>query len=225
MAHPVLILARNNMELTKKTIASVEAQDVSTAIYVIDNDSTDGTTQWLAENGICKFTFRPQLGVSDGWNFGLRYLFKQYDHVLVLNNDVILPYWFYRFLLGYDMPFITGVAIDTMPTAPSEQMPLSPNPDFSAFLIRKKVWEEVGEFNVDMKFYASDCDYHVRGHRECIPMLKANVPYFHASSSTLKNANPDERRCIEEQANSDRKVFRDIYGCIPGEPAYNDLFR
>jgi len=228
MSHAVLILAHNNLELTQRAIASVQQQDIPTEIFVVDNGSTDGTTEWLSmlpPSKIKHWTFRPQLGVSAGWNYGLQYLFRLYDHVLVLNNDVELPPWGYRFLLHNDVSFVTGVAVDYRPTEPAMPMPLTPNPDFSCFLIWKDAWMNIGPFNEDMKYYASDCCYHVRGHRLGIPMMKANVPYFHASSSTLKNADPEERAAIQKQADCDRQVFRDIYGCVPGEAAYDDLFR
>ena len=120
---------------------------------------------------------------------------------------------------------MTGVAVDKMPTEPAERMPLTPNPDFSAFLIHRTAWNKIGEFNEDMRFYASDCDYHVRGHRLRVPMMKANVPYYHESSSTLNLAPTEEQDAIRRQADADRQVFRNIYGCVPGEPTYEDLFK
>jgi GT2 family glycosyltransferase len=222
--NPVLILAHNNLALTQRTVASVQAQDIPTELFVIDNDSTDGTTKWLQarENHA---TFRPQLGVSAGWNYGLQHLFRLHEHVLVINNDVVLPYWFYRFLLGYEVPFVTGVAVDKMPTEPAERMPLTPNPDFSAFLIHKAAWETIGQFNVDMKYYSSDQDYHVRGWLAGVPMMKANVPYYHERSSTLKLAEPSEREAIQRQADADREMFRLKWGVVSGSPDYEAIFK
>jgi hypothetical protein len=104
-------------------------------------------------------------------------------------------------------------------------MPLTPNPDFSAYMIRKSAWEAIGPFNPDMKYYCSDCDYHVRGHRIGVPMMKANVPYYHERSSTMNLAPDEEKAAICRQADADRAVFRSKYGCIPGEPAYDELFK
>jgi GT2 family glycosyltransferase len=142
--------------------------------------------------------------------------------VLVVGNDTVLPPWFYRELLSYDVPFVTGVAVDDMrmiETPPTQRMPLTENPDFSAFLIRKECWKQVGPFDERMKLYASDCDFHVRAHRLGVPLYKACVPYYHERSSTLKNAPAGEQQEIHIQANMDRQVFRQIYGCIPGQPA------
>src|ERR1019366_2359061 len=121
--NPVLILAHNNLALTQRAVASVMGQDIPTDIFVIDNDSTDGTAQWLLAQGIRHAPFRPQLGVSVGWNYGLQYLFRLYEHVLVINNDVILPRWFYNVLLMPNVPFVTGVSTDVMPTEPPERSP------------------------------------------------------------------------------------------------------
>jgi GT2 family glycosyltransferase len=220
------MLCRNNLELSKRAANSVMGQDVETELFVIDNDSTDGTQEWLHKDGIAHATFRPQLGVSVGWNYGLQYLFRLHDHVLVINNDVVLPPWFYGELLSYDdVPFVTGVAVDVMPEDTAPYMPLTPNPDFSAFLIHRHAWDVIGQFSGDMKFYASDCDYHIRGHRLGIPMMKANVPYYHESSSTLKLASQEERDEINRQADADRQTFRNLYGCVPGEPEYDSLFK
>jgi GT2 family glycosyltransferase len=148
-----------------------------------------------------------------------------YSHALVLNNDSILPPWFYSELLSYDAPFVTGVAIDKQPVAKPERMPLNPHPDFSAFLIRRDCWLTVGPFDERMKLYASDCDFHLRAHRLGIPLWKANVPYYHVNSQTLKRATPEDRAIIEAQANADRAVFKSIYGCLPGTAEYEALFK
>lgn len=234
--NPVLILTHNCLELTKKCIKSVQKQDVDTQIYVFDNGSTDDTKEWLE----CKFehvspkqiedwwSCSGNEGVTYGWNTGLNLFFRsaKKPHVLVVNNDTILPPWFYSELLSYNEPFVTGVAVENMEQIAHrpERMPLDPHPDFSAFLIKRSVWEKVGPFDERMKLYASDCDYHVRAHRAGIKMYKANCPFYHERSSTLKKATPEERREIEQQSHRDREVFKSLYGCLPGEPAYYELF-
>jgi hypothetical protein len=76
-----------------------------------------------------------------------------------------------------------------------------------------------------MKFYASDNAFHVEAHRKGIELLRANLPFYHERSSTLKKASPAERREIEIQADRDREVFKSIYGCMPWEPGYQELFK
>lgn len=227
--NPVLMLAHNCLELTKRAVASVQAQDIPTEILLIDNGSSDGTGTWAQEQGLFVASFRPQLGVSAGWNWGLRWLFPQHEYVLVCNNDIELPPWGYKTLLGYlklGAEFVTGGSTENRDfLTPSDPHPPIHHPDFSCFLISRSAWEKVGEFDERMKFYAQDNDYHVRAYRTGVELLRADVPFYHERSSTLKNAAPEERAEIQQQANSDREVFKSLYGCMPWEPAYNDLFR
>lgn len=227
----VLMLTRNNLALTKKAVESVLSQFIPVELLVFDNGSTDGTSEWLPTNdpGSKFMAWRSLLnqGVSAGWNWGLDYFFRSgCEQVLVLNNDLVLPPWMYRELLSYDAPFVTGVAVDNteFTERPPIRCPLTPHPDFSCFMIRRQAWEKIGRFDERMKFYASDCDYHIRGHKLGVDMMKANCPFFHASSSTLNLATPEERALIETQANADRAVFRSLYGCLPGTAEYEALF-
>src|SRR5215469_5896135 len=106
--NPVVILTRNNLELTRRTIESARWQHIQTFMYCVDNGSSDGTRMWLEEYVDTSILLPGNLGVSHGWNLALNDLFKRYDHALVVNNDVVLPRWFYLELLSYDVPFVTG---------------------------------------------------------------------------------------------------------------------
>lgn len=230
MINPVLLLTRNCLDLTKRCVASLYSQDIATSVIVVDNGSTDGTLDWLQHgHAVDAYTeFPDNRGVSYGWNFGLSFLFQEEEaeHVLVCGNDTVLGPWTYSALLSANVPFVTGVDVgmNPLPEKP-DVLPLSPHPDFSCFLIRRECWETVGSFDERMKLYASDCSYHVEAHRKGIPLWKASVPYNHERSSTLNRATPEERGAIHAQANADRQVFQSIYGCLPGTPAYEDLFR
>jgi O-antigen biosynthesis protein len=247
--NPVLILTHNNLELTKRCVESVKKQYPRADDFIVDNGSSDGTVFWANDRCSLLDVAPDNVGVSAGWNAGLTQLFYYHkaQYVLVLNNDTVLPPWFYSELLSYDLPFVTGVAVDKMEQISKRPPPLihtkmlatdtlfgpvvdldkilDPHPDFSAFLIRRDAWEAVGPFDERMKLYASDCDWHVRAHRAGIKLWKANVPFYHERSSTLRLAPPDERIEIETQANKDRAVFKSLYGCLPGEPAYYELFK
>lgn len=230
--NPVLLLTHNNLALTKRCVESVHGQDIGDIfLMLVDNGSTDGTEDWIIEKeypgkgvGHCAGT---NLGVSAGWNYGLRYLFQYCsDHVLCVGNDTMIPPSFYRTLLSVDIPFVTGVSVDSSEQAfqPPVIIPLTPNPDFSAFLIRREAWEKIGPFDQRMVSWASDCDYHLRGHRLGVPMMKASVPFYHERSSTLNLAPPQEQAELLAQADRDRKMFEKLHGVVPGTPEYMRLF-
>lgn len=229
--NPVLLLTRNNLALTQRCVASVRKQDVPTRVYVRDNGSTDGTQEWLSSQLGFDLGWSGSAvneGVSKGWNDGLDYLFGHldYDHVLVVGNDTILAPWTLSALLSCNLPFVTGfdIGMEPLPEKP-DIFPITPHPDFSCFLIRRDCWEKVGRFNEAMKHYASDCQFHVRAHRLGVPLMKASVPYNHERSSTMRLASQEERNEIAMQANADREVFRSIYGVIPGQAGYDQLFK
>jgi GT2 family glycosyltransferase len=228
--NPVLMLTHNNLSLTMRAAASVMRQSVRTQLYIVDNGSTDGTQDCMFTKGTSLLAhFDTNMGVSHGWNHGLKFLFDsvECEHVLLINNDVVLPPWFLEQLLAYDKPFVSGVSVDKMEqiAEPAPMGELHPHPDFSAFLIKREVWEKVGAFDESMKHYASDNDFHVRAHKAGVQLWKANVPFYHERSSTLNLASPEERAEIEAQANRDRAVFQQKYGCQPWGEGYDGLFK
>ena len=225
--HPVLILTHDNLALTQRAVESVRNQDIETRVYIIDNGSKDETVAWAEEHSFLLDASPLNVGVSAGWNHGLKILLATNEFCTVIGSDTVLPPWFCRTLLACDVPFITGVAVDNMQQAMEHPVPgvFTFNPDFSGFCIRRDCWERVGPFDERMRLYASDCDFHVRAHRMGVPLYKMSCAFYHERSSTLRLAPEAERQEINEQANKDRAVFQSIYGCLPGSEAYEALFR
>jgi GT2 family glycosyltransferase len=227
--NPVLILTHNLIEMSKVCVTSALNQDIPTWVYLVDNDSQDNIYEWAktVEN-VVPVQFKPQLGVSGGWNHGLKTLFEceGAEHVLCVNSDTVLPPWFYSSLLSYDGPFISGVSVDNMDViaSPEPRKELAPCPDFSAWLMRRECWDKVGKFDESMVLYASDLDYHIRAHRAGVRLMNAGVPFYHLRSSTLNNANPKEKRAIQMQADADRLEFYRKYGFHTWSPEYSAQF-
>lgn len=222
----VLMLVRNALELTKRSIASVAAQDIPVNLFCVDNDSTDGTAEFFRDNRIWNYRASPQLGVSKGWNYGLRYFFETgADYVLVVNNDIVARPDAYRELLADGGPFVTCVGVNTFEESQKPFVKaIRPNPDFSCFLIRREVWERVGEFDESMVFYASDADMHVRMFQAGITAYTIGLPFYHVASGTLKNANHQDHLAIQRQADLDRETFEKKWGCKVGSREYYALF-
>jgi GT2 family glycosyltransferase len=197
---------------------------------VFDNDSTDGTAEWLKDVYPEVFSIQSyrNSGVSHAWNQCLNLAFglDKADHVLVVNNDTVFPPWFYERLLSYDIPFATGVSVGSMAeiqTKPPVSEPIEA-PDFSAFLITKNVWETVGSFDEKMVMYVQDLDYHIRAYRAGIHLWNTQTPFYHARSSTLAQCDPRERRLIEMRADADRAVFATKWGCAACSKDYEAMF-
>lgn len=223
--NPVLIVTHNCLELTKRSIASLLDQYVAcySDILIVDNGSTDGTLGWITNKTLRCLSYSYNAGVSVAWNAGLDILFHQpLEHVLVINNDVTLPEWFYSELLSYKAPFVTGISVDKMDDIQEfrQRAPLIAHPDFSAFLIRREPWEKIGPFDEGMKFYAQDCDYHIRACQAGVPLLAANLPFYHERSATLRQASPEEAATIQLQADRDRAYFFSKHGFPVGSDEY-----
>lgn len=227
MANPVLILTRNNLEMTKRCVKSVQRQNIRRELDIVDNGSTDGTVDWIWHNDKIRNSWisSDNKGVSRGWNMALNAIFLLDEYCLVLNNDTEIPPYFYSKLLSYNLPFVTGISVGETKDHPGSWTQPVESPDFSAFLIRKDCWERVGPFDESMKHYCSDCDFHIRAHRAGIRLMNAGVPFYHERSSTLRNASKEDKAEINAQANADRQTFRKKWGCYPWEPEYNDLFK
>jgi GT2 family glycosyltransferase len=238
--NPVLILSYNGLPDLQRCIDSVRMQDIETYIVVLDNGSTDGSREWLAtqhENGLFCIQSYHNSGVSAGWNHGLRLTFAnhEWDSVLVLNLDTVLPTYFYRELLSYNVPLVTGkpvydpMEVSTLTGSPMASearrgVALQPHPCFSAFLLTRACWETVGPFDESMFGWASDCDLHARAHRLGVGFWKAQTPFWHQAGSTTRNAPEKEREWFIQQANRDRAAFKAKWGCEPGTEEYSALF-
>lgn len=225
----VLMLVRNALELTKRAVGSVVTQDIPVTLYVVDNDSAEETSRWLHNMSdlVKVWHCRPQHGVSKGWNFGLRYLFDVADaeHVLVVNNDVELRQDCYRALIADGGDFVTAVSVGSPEQlAWDGQIRRRPHPDFSCFLVRRRVWDVVGQFDESMPLYASDADYHLRMHKKGIEAYTIGVPFYHYASGTLKSASSEERVEINRQADKDRDRFEQKWKVKVGSEEYYRLF-
>lgn len=224
--HPVIMLAHNARQLTEAAVESVLTQDVDVFLTLVDNNSTDGTSEWGESHPrINCQTFRPSMGVSAGWNWALHRIFGVFEHCLVVNNDVILRPDTYSALLEDGGQFVTAVSVND-PSAieqPWRKAP-RPHPDFSCFLIRRSVWEKIGPFDEGMKLYASDNDYHLRMHEAGILAYTIGIPFYHYASGTLKSADNAKQLQIMQQADADRAYFAEKWGCEVGSPEYYQKF-
>lgn len=89
----VLILSYNGKHLLDESITSYLANNyINFSVVVIDNGSTDGTKAYVEQNWSKVKVLRTEknLKYSGGFNFGLKYAFRQEraDYVLITNNDV-----------------------------------------------------------------------------------------------------------------------------------------
>lgn len=242
--NPVVMPVRNNIGLTKIAVKSVLEQDVKggAELLVVDNGSTDGMGSYLRSfSGRIRHCYRsPGWGVAESWNKGLKYWFGLgAEYVLVINNDVELRSDAYRWLVEDGGGFVTAVGtrdrtkiepqlyLDEYTTKREYKLvrpnpkAKRPHPDFSCFLIRKWVFEQVGEFDECFKgAYCEDSSYHLRMHRAGVKAVCLDLPFLHHGAMTVKNGDELEVRKIQVQADENRRLFEKMYGFGVGSKEY-----
>lgn len=199
----------------------------------IDNASADGTGPWLRSligygqrNIMVQTHLRPH-SLNRVWNESLRLAFHslKLDYALVINNDLQLRPDTYRLLVADGGPFVTGVSVsDEKLLRSTDASSKSPHPSFSCFLIRREVWERVGEFDEDYWAWASDGDYHLRMERAGIKAYALAVPFLHEVSGTIKHADNATREALQKRSDDDRAMFIKKWGFSIGSKQYYEQF-
>jgi len=89
----VIVVTFNGMPWLDRCLGSVRASEVPADLYVWDNDSTDGSADWVQGHFREARLVRSadNLGFAEANNMGMRYaLDKGYDYVYLLNQDAWL---------------------------------------------------------------------------------------------------------------------------------------
>ncbi|MGE5479395.1 MAG: glycosyltransferase [Chloroflexota bacterium] len=85
-----IVVTYNRLELLKKTIEALRAQTRKPdAIFVINNSSTDGTTDWLAEQKDITAIYQANTGSSGGQFAGFKAAYEAgYEWIWTMDDDV-----------------------------------------------------------------------------------------------------------------------------------------
>jgi len=91
MAVSIVIPLFNQLAYTKQCVKSLRCNTIdNTEVLLIDNCSSDGTSEYLATCTDLKVIRNPvNLGCAGAWNQGVRETRSEW--VVILNNDVIVP--------------------------------------------------------------------------------------------------------------------------------------
>ncbi len=212
----LLILTYNLLKLTKMTIDSMRSFH-NCDIFVVDNESDDGTVEWLKRNNI-QFVSKKS-SVCQALNIGLRKaLDGNYDYVMLCNNDVVFESNYIdatvetaerRQCFG-----VVGRVINkgqkelNIPAAlkgAEAPIVLMEAGDFSALLLSRKCLKTVGKF--DEAFYPryqEDEDYLLRirlADNTCIKTYKTS--FLHLLGQVVKTM---KKEMIYQQLDWNRNV-------------------
>lgn len=96
MKYSVVIVTYNRLELLKECLEHVLKQSLPfDVVYVINNNSTDGTTEYLQKlsqtnKTVITFNTGMNLGGAGGFSYGLSKIDARTDYVLIIDDDAII---------------------------------------------------------------------------------------------------------------------------------------
>lgn len=87
----IAVTTYNQVEMTRKCMKYL--LDLGFDIIVIDDNSTDGTKEYLNQIKIEHYRKSERMGLTDSWNQAYKYWkkTKEYSHLILMNNDVLVP--------------------------------------------------------------------------------------------------------------------------------------
>ena len=194
----------NRYDLLKPSLMLYLRDFRAIQIYVIDNGKQGIEYR---HHDIHIFEQEQNMGVAKSWNLLCDKIFENHDNALILNDDIYLGKHQYEI-----KDFLETTKSDFYVTTQ----------DWSAFIIPKKTFERVGQF--DEKFYPAyyeDNDYHYR-----MKLLGMNYnqtpilnPYLYNASMTTQK-NPSLKDGIEKN----KQYYRQKWGGFPSKEKFKKPF-
>jgi GT2 family glycosyltransferase len=138
----------NRADLLIPTLIEYRNQFVTIDICVLDNGHQDIPFDM---DDVFVIKAESNLGVAESWNMMCRIIFKEYDYVLILNDDIRIGG-----NINDIQEIISLMDISDSGVCTSEQ-------GWCAFILSKQTFIEVGDFDkIFFPAYFEDCDYHYR---------------------------------------------------------------
>jgi len=239
---------------TKQCIQSLQSKYLN-KIILIDNASTDNTekeatklSETMPNLIYIRNVFRNCCAGS--WNQGAKLAFEtlQDDYVAILNNDVLMhPQAFDEIIELFESQkllkpneqnviLVTSCDVKAEVANPTDtftydmskkaQDELTESPQYSAFVINKRYWNEVGPFDEDFRpAYFEDNDSH---YRVKLLGLKAIVCptsiYYHYGSKTQNEALGGQPACTSFNFEANREHYKQKWGGTPGQETFKTPF-
>ncbi len=158
----VILTTFNFLDNTKKCLKSFFENTTDYELVVVDNNSTDGTQEFITNQGLHLITFDHWVGISEALNAGIRYFLnqetpeKKYNLCWIHNDMTFYPNWLPALSNYLEKHIKCGrVASHNMrdPLAPERAGNELP------FLIRGSVFKEIGMFDERYKGTAGKEDW------------------------------------------------------------------
>ena len=214
----------NQLDYTKQFIASLDREEVDfSRIVAVDNGSTDGTREWLGQQGFGAVILNDRnLGCGAAWNQGA--LAIQSKWTVVMNNDVICAKgWLKNLLaaaeknqlqiaspamvegeLNYDFHTLVTRAISNMQGYIRKGLPHA-----VCMAIRDDVWSEIGYFMPVPKLLGyEDAIFFKRAREANLSMGITSVSWIHHYGQVTQKAMALEKKLNAREGLGNRNLMR-----------------
>lgn len=220
--NPAVMMAYNCLELTRKAVDSILAQDIPVHLVVCNNGSTDGTKEYLESlPEIESYHYPENISPLKIANERMKDLFgRGAGHVLGVPNDATFPPNLYSELLKFPFPFVSaGMACIEDPPPRQDAVFLHHDCHFSAILVSKFGHDSLVSafgnfFDPDYFHYASDVDMKQRWVKIGLQGCQTSIQCYHYGSATWRHPSVPEwdKKRMLEQADRDRATYYRKWG-------------
>lgn len=233
---------------TRPMLESIKSS-IPWAVYVIDNASTDNTSQLqgveklVGEKLLIYKRNDTNVGCAGGWNQGVQFAIDNgFTHMLILNNDTLLgpktvDALYNRIKQGdkllvsaVDVSGEVMVATDILnpdDIVNNKEASEAPHPNFSCFMISLETIEKVGMFEEGFyPAYFEDNDYHYRlklaGGSDA-GIATTSAVFYHYGSRT-QNESGNVPVVPGNKFEENRQFFIKKWGGAPGNEVFTTPF-
>lgn len=179
-------------------------------IYVLDNGKQNigNSRNLVGIKNLHVIETEDNLGVGASWNFLIKKIFEKHDNALILNDDI---------LLGKNKSDIE----ELIKKNKSEGL-LRCTLDWCAFIMTKRTWKEVGEFDtIFYPAYYEDKSYEYRMKLNgYLPIRSVGLnPFIYQSSKTL-----EKMPSIQASSIKNKVKYIEMWGGEPHQEKYKTPF-
>ena len=226
----LVMLTYNALKMTRKAVESIRSYH-NYDLFVVDNQSNDGTQAWLERMGI-EFT-SVRTSVAGAQNIGIKRFKKgDYDHIIFLNNDIVMRFDCLNQLVSCAEKSDAYGVMSTQSAGASWKMdslqPVDkkwdkikeiPAGSYSCTLFTKRCIEKVGTFNARFKpRYIEDNDYTLRIRALGGSFVKAHGALFwHYLGVVIKTVEKAKGASHTDYWWHNIGIFKEMYGFAPHE--------
>lgn len=182
----LIVIYVDNKKQVNYTKDSLKALPKDIYKYAIINKLVDNSILDYVDN----YELNDKNILSKAWNMGLKYLFKNYTHVLVVGHDSLINQDNVKKIKDFINQNKDAGFWSLNPINMYNNKVKHGDGSFSAFVIEKQTYKNTGDFDINFKpAYFEDNDYLERLWQQgYIPLKQVDNQYLHLGQGVVKTS-------------------------------------